>query len=72
MANDHKTLIDRAKDRYSESLTVLGEDLPDTGLLEKPAAGFGYGIPKFHSAVQNDLRGLEFRRLLSLVSDFFR
>ena len=69
LANDHKTLISRAKDRYSESLSVLGEDLPGTGLLVKPAAGFGYGIPKLHSAVQNDLRGLEFKRFLSLVSD---
>ena len=41
LANDHKTLITRVKERYSESLNVLGEDLPDTGLLVKPAAGFG-------------------------------
>jgi len=68
LANDHKTLITRVKERYSESLNVLGEDLPDTGLLVKPAAGFGYGIPKLHSALQNDLRGLEFKRLLFLVS----
>ena len=51
LANDHKTLINLAKDRYSESLNVLGEDLPDTGLLVKPAAGYGYGIPKLHRAV---------------------
>ena len=69
LADDHKTLINRAKDRYYESLTVLSEDLPDTGLLVKPAVGFGYGIPKLHSAVQNDLRGLEFKRFLSLSSD---
>ena len=41
LADDHKTLINRAKVRYYESLTVLSEDLPDTGLLVKPAVGFG-------------------------------
>ena len=63
-----KTLINRAKDRYSDSLSVLGEDLPDTGLLVKPVAGFGYGVPKLHRSLQNELRDLEYKRTLSLVS----
>ena len=67
-ANDHKTLISRATDRYLDSLSVLGEDLPDTGLLVKPVAGFGYGVPKLHRSLQNELRGLEYKRTLSLVS----
>ena len=61
LANYHKTLINRAKDRYSDSLSILGEDLPDTSLLVKQVAGFGYGVPKFRRSLQNELRGLEYK-----------
>ena len=66
-ANDHKTLINRAKDRYSDSLNVLGEVLPDSGLLVTPAVGFGYGTSKLHSAIQHVLGDLEYQGLLSFV-----
>ena len=67
-ANDHKTLINRAKDRYSESLNNLGEVPPETGLLVTPAVGFGYGTSKLHSALQHVLRDLEYKCILSSVS----
>ena len=61
LANYHNTLINRAKDRYSDSLSALGKNLPDTGLLVKPVAWFGYGVPKSHRSLQNELRGLEYK-----------
>ena len=54
-ASDHQSLICVVKNRHFESHTTLHFEPPEGGIFAASDSCFGYGIKKFHKAIQDKL-----------------
>ena len=62
--NDHRALITNVHDRYAEGLAALGKEPDSDCFLTCPAVSFGFGVPKLHKKIQDNLRTMEYELLL--------
>ena len=61
---DFKTLTERIKKRYTDSLERIGKAPAADCVISAPTSGFGFGVKKLHKSAQDVLRHLDYEGLL--------
>ena len=56
---DFKTLTERIKKRYTDSLERIGKAPAADCVISAPTSGFGFGVRKLHKSAQYVLRHLD-------------
>ena len=64
---DHRALITRAHDRYSNAATAACQDLNSKNLLTSPIDGFAFDLRKVHKKAQDLIRQLDYMCLPAKV-----
>ena len=61
---DYRTLTERIKERYTDSLERIGKAPAADCVISAPTSGFGFGVRKLRKSAQDVLRHLDYEGLV--------